>query len=67
MVEAIYGTINFGKDIYEELYQYMKHDKKNEGNSINFTLLKKIGDIQINQDCSREEIFMAFDYYLKIV
>ncbi len=67
MVECLYDEYHFTKADYETLYEFMKHDKKNEGDVINFTLLKKIGDIQINQNCTKEEVFMAFDYYLKIV
>lgn len=67
LIENIYGNLKFTKADFETLYEYMKHDKKNEGDSINFTLLKKIGDIQINQDCTKEEIFKALEYYLKVV
>lgn len=47
---------------YERLYELMKHDKKNEGDSINFTLLGGIGDIRINQQATKEEIFEALDF-----
>ena len=40
----------------------MKHDKKNEGDCINFTLLGGIGDIRINQQASKEEIFEMLDF-----
>jgi 3-dehydroquinate synthase len=41
----------------------MHHDKKNQGNAINFTLLGGIGDIRINQNVSEEEIKDALDFY----
>lgn len=47
---------------YERLYELMKHDKKNEGDCINFTLLGGIGDIRINQQASKEEIFEMLDF-----
>ena len=31
--------------------------------SINFTLLRGIGDIAINQTASKEEIYEALDFY----
>ena len=47
---------------YERLYAFMQHDKKNEGDSINFTLLGGIGDIRINQQATKEEIFEMLDF-----
>ena len=38
--------------------------KKNESKEINFTLLSDIGEIQINQTASKEEIFEVLDFYL---
>ena len=40
----------------------MKHDKKNVGDSINFTLLGGIGDIRINQQATRDDILEALDF-----
>ena len=48
---------------YERLYEFMKHDKKNSAGIINFTLLTEIGDIQINQSASKDEIFEMLDFY----
>jgi 3-dehydroquinate synthase len=45
------------------LCDFMSHDKKNQGSSINFTLLGGIGDIRINQTASMEEIEEMLDYY----
>lgn len=67
LIENIYGNYKFSKADYETLFDYTTHDKKNEGDQINFTLLGKIGDIRINQNCTKEEIFRALDYYLKVV
>jgi 3-dehydroquinate synthase len=41
----------------------MKHDKKNTGDSINFTLLSDIGEIKINQKADKKTIFEMFDFY----
>ncbi len=37
-------------------------DKKRQGNSFNFTLLKGIGNAIINQSCCIDEIRKALDY-----
>ena len=41
----------------------MKHDKKNTAGVINFTLLKDIGQIALNQTADKDLIFEAFDFY----
>lgn len=43
----------------EELYELMLHDKKNEHEGVNFTLLRNPGRIEIDQYCAREEILEA--------
>ena len=48
---------------YEALYKYMTHDKKNEDGRINFTLISEVGKFKINQNCNKELIFEALDYY----
>ncbi|MCI1681104.1 MAG: 3-dehydroquinate synthase [Bacteroides sp.] len=58
-----YGTFIFNCDQYESLYELMKHDKKNTSGIINFTLLKNIGDISLNQTADKETIFETFDFY----
>ena len=58
-----YGTFTFTRENYETLYQFMVHDKKNEGDTINFTLLANIGEIQINQTAGKELIWEALDYF----
>lgn len=59
----IYGKFEISKDDFNRLYELMTHDKKNEGGKINFTLLSGIGKIEINQDCPKELIFEALEYY----
>lgn len=43
----------------EELYELMLHDKKNEHDGVNFTLLRRPGEVVIDQYCSRNEIIEA--------
>ena len=51
---------------YDQIYEIMKHDKKNKNNEIRFTLLRKIGDISIGQVCKKEDIFEAMNFYFQI-
>lgn len=59
----IYGKFEIEEVDFESLYQLMTHDKKNESGRINFTLLPKVGEIAINQNCSKELITEALNYY----
>lgn len=58
-----YSILVFDCKRYEDLYELMKHDKKNTAGVINFTLLADVGDIQINQQATKEEIFNMLDFY----
>ena len=58
-----YGQIDITCNDYPRLIELMHHDKKNEGQSINFTLLGDIGDIRINQTATEDEIKEALDFY----
>ncbi|MCT4600520.1 MAG: 3-dehydroquinate synthase [Marinifilaceae bacterium] len=40
----------------DELLMYMKHDKKNTNDKINFTLMRNIGDYTIDNYCTKEDI-----------
>ena len=62
-IKENYGRMAITCDDYPHLIELMHHDKKNEGNSINFTLLGSIGDIRINQTASEKEIMEALDFY----
>lgn len=58
-----YGKFEIAAADYDALYELMTHDKKNEGSRINFTLISKIGQVEINQDCPKTLILEALDYY----
>ena len=57
-----YGCFDIDCKKYEHIYQLMTHDKKNIGDTINFTLLAGIGDIRINQQATKDEIFEMLDF-----
>ena len=58
-----YGKIDFSCDDYEQIFEYVRHDKKNEGDDILFTLLSDKGQVRINRPITKEQIFHALDFY----
>ncbi len=58
-----YGKMTITCDDYSVLLELMSHDKKNEAGVINFTLLGGIGDIRINRQATKEEIYESLDFY----
>lgn len=55
-------------DDYEEIIDLMRHDKKNANVSeINFTLLKNVGEIALDQTASVDEIKAALDIYRDVM
>ena len=62
-IKEHYGKLPFTCKDYAEMVELMHHDKKNTGQTINFTLLGGIGDIRINQTATEEEIKEALDFY----
>ena len=61
-IRSHYGNFPLDCKQYDRLFEFMKHDKKNEAGIINFTLLADIGDIRINQQATKEEIFESLDF-----
>ena len=62
-IKENYGSFAFDCKQYEQLYAFMQHDKKNTSGTVNFTLLKEIGDICINQTADKDTIFEMLDFY----
>lgn len=58
-----YGVPAITCEDYDELYELMTHDKKNEAGDINFTLLRNLGDVAINQTASKEQIGATLDIF----
>jgi len=58
-----YGPLNFTCDDYDDLFELMKHDKKNIGDEINFTLMNHVGDPALNHSASKEQIGAVLDIY----
>jgi 3-dehydroquinate synthase len=62
-IKAHYPSLFFRCDDYDALYEYMTHDKKNEGGRIFFTLLSGVGDLRLHQAVDHEMILDALDFY----
>ncbi len=62
-IQKHYGAFPISCDDYEALYEIARHDKKNIGTTIHFTLLGDIGDVRIDQTADKELLFEAFDFY----
>ena len=62
-IKENYGRMAITCDDYPRLIELMHHDKKNVGNTINFTLLGHVGDIRIDQTATEDEIKEALDFY----
>ena len=61
-----YGRFNIDRSDFEALYQKMTKDKKNEAGRINFTLIPRIGEVEINIDCEKQLIFDGLHFFSKL-
>ena len=62
----LYGKFEISKNDFDVLFELMTHDKKNESGRINFTLLSKVGKIEINQNCEKELIYESLAHYVNL-
>jgi 3-dehydroquinate synthase len=58
-----YGSLNFTCGDYNSFIELMRHDKKNEGEEINFTLLSSVGVPALNHSANKEQIGVVLDIY----
>lgn len=61
-IRQLYDWIELPNECFYELIALMQQDKKNENSTINFTLLNKIGQFEINQSVSDEWIIESFEF-----
>jgi 3-dehydroquinate synthase len=61
-IKQLFGIISLESRDFPELWKLMQHDKKNEGNLINFTLLSGIGKFEINQNCSKDQVMESLEF-----
>lgn len=59
-----YRAFSFTCEDYDRLIEYIGHDKKNiKAGEMNFTLLKDVGKVEIDNIATTEEVMAAFDIY----
>ena len=63
---TFFTSFELAYEDYEQIYEIMKHDKKNRNNQIRFTLLKDVGEVAIGQMCEKETIFEALNFYFQV-
>ncbi len=62
----IYGKYAFKNEYFSTFLRLMKNDKKNKDGKINFTILKNIGEAQIDQNFEEEIVMKSLAYYKEI-
>lgn len=62
-VKNLYTPYPLNTLVSDALINLMQNDKKNERHKINFTLLKQIGEVAINQSANEDLIKEALSYY----
>lgn len=62
-IKEYYPPFVFSCKDYDTLYEFMTHDKKNEGGMINFTMLGGVGDVRIDCHLKKEDVMASFDFY----
>lgn len=63
-VVSNFPSCSIPKEAVPDLIELMRNDKKNEANTINFTLLNGIGTFKINQFIEEEMIINTLDHFL---
>ncbi len=64
IIRSHYSFTPIQEDHLEEIANLVMHDKKKEGSHLNFSLLKKIGQTEINIQVTQNEILNALKYLI---
>jgi 3-dehydroquinate synthase len=62
----LYPRYNIQASCHGELYSLMQKDKKNHGDKINCSLIKRIGESSIDNICTEEELCSSLQYYASL-
>lgn len=65
LISSLFPKTSFSKNDIQAIIKLLIFDKKNEGKQINFVLLNKIGECQIDVSVPNSAIEKAFTYYQK--
>tara|TARA_A100000164_G_scaffold55474_1_gene44023 strand:- start:523 stop:1551 length:1029 start_codon:yes stop_codon:yes gene_type:complete len=57
--------VKFNGEDLDKIYDLLIYDKKNDGNRVNFVLLKKIGEPIIDQEIDKDLFIDSFTFYEK--
>ncbi|NHE57761.1 3-dehydroquinate synthase [Cyclobacterium plantarum] len=60
---AVFGKISISDKDFDAIIKLCFQDKKNDGEKLNFSLLRKIGDCDFNIVVDREAVVEALEYY----
>lgn len=60
---SIYPKLKLQINFYNEIFDLIAHDKKNEGVKLNFTLLEDFGKLSINTNCTKEDMVETLNWY----
>jgi len=63
---GLYGKYHFDGSCYPLLNNIMRKDKKNQGGKINCSLLSNIGQCEIDNICTDEELCDSLKYYASL-
>lgn len=66
VLSQLYPKYHLEDSCHSVLHSLMKADKKNQGDSINCTLLHKIGECSIDHICTEEELCDSLSFYSKL-
>ena len=67
VVYSRFDPVDFPKNDIEVLLTYMKQDKKNEMEGLNFTLLDCLGGAIINQRLDKSMVQEGLQYYASLL
>jgi len=62
-----YSPYQLDVDQYHQFIELMKHDKKNESDEVNFTLLKDVGSAEVNHVVDSDKILESLNYYNSLI
>ncbi|MCQ2249936.1 MAG: 3-dehydroquinate synthase [Bacteroidales bacterium] len=63
LIASTYKPYKIKYETYDELIALMTHDKKNTDGMINFSLMSDYGQFQIDQHCTKDDIYQSLSFY----
>lgn len=64
LIRKHFNPVHFETSQIEEIASLVLHDKKKEGSHLNFSLLKQIGQCEINQQVTKTQILNSLKYII---